>query len=245
MTGESKKGICMNLCYFVLFCGEPKKVSKSKLSRVVRAIFPSFCQGPFRWMKRTSCGSLHASSWWHAPSTWSGSATDGTGGWDESSQQTAGCCFFLKKPHVGITHEMDKETRTGGLKSMKHWNSFYIVYTGQRFRIFEQHTSVIHLRSVTWSSCGFSSIGTARAELSIARYASFHHTKEPSHPPENLLLFYAGELSGAALGLTTTYPQDIPRIMKFVKSQWISWTIQKDNFIFPILLGISLGCNGI
>ena len=56
MTGESKKGICMNLCYFVLFCGEPKKVSKSKLSneknhglsRVVRAIFPSFCQGPFR-----------------------------------------------------------------------------------------------------------------------------------------------------------------------------------------------------
>ena len=104
-----------NLYESVLFCGEPKKVSKSKLSRVVRAIFPSFCQGPFRWMKRTSCGSLHASSWWHAPSTWSGSATDGTGGWDESSQQTA-----------GITHEMDKETRTGGLKSMKHWNSFYI-----------------------------------------------------------------------------------------------------------------------
>ena len=28
--------------------------------------------------------------------------------------------------------------------------------------------------------------------LQWARYATFHHTKEPSMPPENLLLFYVG-----------------------------------------------------
>ena len=53
------------------------------------------------------------------------------------------------------------------------------VSTGKRFRILEYSQAV-------------------------ARYATFHHTKEPSHPPENLLLFYAWGLgmgySRSALG---------------------------------------------